>query len=158
MSLGKHAVGRRPFGRLALLLALAMVVSAFAVGPLVGADEPPKKVWLCHFDTNHEAVQPYADDRNGTAPGFWTVGAGVEGGTFLTGDYIVRYNTNWASSWGTPEGLNSGQIALCHGNGGEFIAVSVNALGEENVKGHQAQLQARNLTNGYPAGWKGLQS
>ena len=42
MSLGKHSVGRRPFGRLALLLALAMVVSAFAVGPLAGAGPTPK--------------------------------------------------------------------------------------------------------------------
>ena len=157
MSLGKHAVGRRPFGRLALLLALGMVVSAFAVGPLVGADEPPKKVWLCHFDTNHEAVQPYGDDRNGTDPGFWTVGPGTEEGTHLTGDYIVRYNVDWVTAWGTPEGLNTGQIALCSGNGGEFIAVSVNSLGEPGVKGHRALLQARNLTNGYPAGWKGPQ-
>ena len=108
MSLGKHADGRRPFGRLALLLALAMVVSAFVVGPLVGADEPPKKVWLCHFDTNHQAVQPYADDRNGSDRGFWTVEKDIEAGTNLTGDYIVRYNS--AVYAGLPEGLNPGQV------------------------------------------------
>lgn len=47
MSVGKHANGRRPLGKLALLLALAMVVSAFAVGPLAGAGD---KSYVCHVE------------------------------------------------------------------------------------------------------------
>ena len=65
---------------------------------------------------------------------------------------MVRYNS--ASYAGIPPGLNPGQVGLCEGNGGEFKLVSVNALGEEDVKGHRAQLQARNIGY-YPDGWKG---
>lgn len=149
---GRHIAptrARTKWGVVGLVLGLflAMSIPAGANG-----EEGPNKVWLCHFDTNHQAVSPYSDDRNGTDPGFWTVSAGVEGGTFLVGDYMVRYNSTSYS--GVPAGLNPGQIGLCNGNGGEFKLVSVNALGEEDVKGHRAQLQQRNLPT-YPDGWKG---
>lgn len=114
------------------------------------------KVWLCHFeDNNHDAPMPYGDDRNGAEEGFWTVDkpGTPDNGVHLTGDYVVRYNEGrWA---GIPAGLNSGQIQLCEGNYGEFILVSVNAVGDgEDVRGHRAQLTANSLPT-YPDGWKG---
>jgi hypothetical protein len=60
--------------------------------------------------------------------------------TYLTGDYTVKDN---AGSWvGIPAGLNPGQVRLCNCNHGEFIMVSVNALGfTEDLNGHRAQNQ-----------------
>ena len=135
-------------------LALTMVFGLLAGYAGVGVEEAegPKKVWLCHFeDNNHEAMEPYGDDRNGSNPGFWTV---KDAGEYLTGDYVVRYNATMYP--GVPAGLNPGQVALCEGNYGEFILVSVNAVGtEEEVRGHRAQLVSRNVPGDYPDGWKG---
>lgn len=121
-----------------------------------GADEGPNKVWLCHFEENHDAAQAdgsYSDDRNGADPGFFSVKPGditYSGSTeHLVGDYIVRYDP-------VTSGLNPGQIALCTGNGGTFELVSVNAIGDaysETPRGHRAQNLGAIPT--YPAGYKG---
>lgn len=69
---------------------------------------------------------------------------------YLDGDYMVKYNTTAYA--GLPEGLNPGQVALCTGNGGEFITISVNALGsDDDLRGHRAQNRWRLAT--YPDGW-----
>lgn len=105
----RHALGRRPLGRISLLLALAMVVAAFAVGPLAGAGETegPQKVAICHFD-GHEA---------GT-----TFGSGD-----FTGDYVVLYGANGPSPRYCEETL--GDYA------GEMIIVSVKSLAGHRVEG-----------------------
>lgn len=140
---------------------MLVVTSAIAMAAMAGtittaaANEGPKKVWLCHFEENHAPVS-YTDDRNGDAPGFWTTGSNTqyayEGGEHLDGDYVVRYNDD--SYPGIPAGLNAGQIALCTGNGGEFITVSQNSVGsDEDVRGHRAQNLWSIAT--YPEGWNG---
>lgn len=139
---------RRSIVLLFVVSLLAVMVAAVPAGAN-GADGP-KKVWLCHFeDNNHNAPVPYADDRNGDAPGFWGPTPDDE---YLDGDYMVRYNTE--SYAGIPAGLNPGQVGLCEGNLGEFILVSVNSLGsDEDERGHRAQNLFRLDT--YPNGWKG---
>lgn len=139
-------------------LTLLMAVSAALATMLMataGADpttEGPNKVWLCHFEDNHTATQPYTDDRNGTEPGFWTVDPATTSFAneleYLDGDYIVRWNP-------TASGLNSGQVALCTGNGGTFELVSVKAISsfDETPRGHRAQNLGATTT--YPDGYKG---
>lgn len=141
-----------------LMLGLSLGLIAAVALPAIANDDAygdPKKVWLCHFEDNHLASEPYSDDRNGALPGFWTVNPQttpfvVTQTFYLVGDYMVRYNAE--SYAGIPAGLNPGQVALCTGNGGEFILVSVNALGsDEDLRGHRAQ-NKQSLTT-YPDGW-----
>jgi len=140
-----------------LAVVLAVIASLMLVAPMAASGSDgfgdPNKVWLCHFDDGHAATQPYTDDRNGAALGFWTVDKPPYPITYLDGDYIVKWNA--ASHAGIPAGLNPGQVALCNGNGGEFIRVSVKSLGSDvDVRGHRAQLVDLNLPT-YPDGWKG---
>lgn len=137
----------------AFVTAVMLLSAGLAVAsPPDHANGKAGKVWLCHFEGNHEAVTPYTDDRNGADPGFWTVDPSSAEPSYLTGDYIVKYNPE--SYTDIPAGLNPGQVALCTGNGGEFELVSVNAIGsEDSDRGHRAANLGVLVT--YPTGWKG---
>ena len=104
------------------LIAGAAMTGGMLFGTLTAQAAPAPDVWLCHFD-GHEATQPYGDDRNGAAAGFWS----TPEGEFLDGDYVARKSGDGS----TP---NPGQIALCTGNGGTFELVNANSL-----RGHRAQ-------------------
>ena len=110
----RHVSGRRPFGTISLLVALAMVVAAFIAVPLVGAGEAegPSKVWICHFEDNH--VNP-----NTSGQFAWP-----------DGDWVLNYRVDMP---------RQNQINYCEvQRGGELLIVSVNS-----AKGHRLQLTER---------------
>lgn len=138
----------KTFTTLAAIAALAFTAMAAGHDRGGGTASEVGKANLCHFEEGHEAMSPYTDDRNGDDPGFWTVTAGstyndTGEDVYLVGDYIVRYDMS-----GDEYGLNSGQKALCTGNGGTFEQVSVNSL-----DGHDAQLNFDVVLDTYPEGW-----
>ena len=78
MHKAKHIVTRR-FSNTALLLVLAMVVTAFAAGPMAGA-APAEKIDVCHYDADiglyqlinisDNAFQKHLDHGD-LEPGYW---------------------------------------------------------------------------------------